>query len=40
MEFKLTTPMGLYFILLGLTLLIEIVLGAIAAAQYFGILSV
>lgn len=38
MEFKLTTPKGLYFILLGLTVLLEIVVGAIEVAKYFGVL--
>lgn len=35
MELKLTTPRGLYFVLLGLTVLIEIVVGAIESAKYF-----
>lgn len=38
MELKLTTPKGLYFLLLGLTLLIEVVLGAVEMAMYFGLL--
>lgn len=38
MEFKLTTPRGLYFMLLGVTVLIEVVVGAVEVALYFGIL--
>lgn len=37
MELELTTPRGLYIILLGLTVLLEIVFGAIEAAMYFGL---
>lgn len=38
MELKLTTPRGLYTILLGLTVLTEIVFAAIEAAMYFGLI--
>lgn len=38
MELKLTTPRGLYIIALGLTVLVEIVLGAIEVAMYFGLI--
>lgn len=40
MELNLTTPKGLYFIALGLTVLVEVVIGAIEVAQYFGVLPV
>lgn len=38
MELKLTTPKGLYFIALGLSVLVEVVVGAIEVAHYFGVL--
>lgn len=37
MEFKLTTPMGLYNDLVGLMLLLEIVLAVLLVARYFGV---
>lgn len=38
MEFKLTTPMGIYNDLVLLMLLLEIVLAAYLMAQYFGVI--
>lgn len=38
MELKLTTPRGLYFLLLIVVLLIEVVVGAIEVARYVGLL--
>lgn len=39
MELKLTTPKGLYFLLLWFTILLEVVVAAIEATMYFGLLS-
>lgn len=37
MEYRLTTPMGLYNNLVGLMLLLEVVLAALLVARYFGV---
>lgn len=38
MELSLTTPRGLYYLVLGITVLTEVVVGAIEVAAYFGVL--
>lgn len=38
MEFKLTTPTGLYNLFLVFMVLIEVVLGAVELAMYFGLI--
>lgn len=39
MEFSLTKPKGLYFVVLLLTILLEVVIGLVEVAMYVGVLT-